>query len=96
MPRTFIACRVSRGFFESEFYVKLRSGDAYIVDRSDVRIDRELKNGTDETEGKVLAYVVGMDEKDSKLLVELSGEPVVGGLRTWVSKGDVDPQHMVA
>ena len=96
MPRTFIACHVSEGFFGSEFYVRLRNGDAYIVDRSDVRIDREPRNGTGEVDGKVLAYVVDRDEKDSKLLVELSGEPVAGGLRTWVSISDADPLQMVA
>ncbi len=94
MPRTFITCHVSQGFFGSEFYVRLRNGDAYIVDRADVRVDRVPQSRSHEVEGKVFAYVV--EEKGSEVLVELSGEPVAGGLRTWVAKDDADSLQMVA
>jgi hypothetical protein len=77
------------GFFSSEYYVKLSSGDAYIVDRNNVKVDREPQSRSDEVSGKVVAYVV--DQSDSALLVELPGEPVAGGLRSWIPKNDADP-----
>jgi hypothetical protein len=77
------------GFFSSEYYVKLSTGDAYIVDRNNVTVEREPKNRSEELTGKVVAYVV--DENASALLVELPGEPVAGGLRTWIPKSDAGP-----
>jgi hypothetical protein len=38
--------------------VKLNGGDAFIVDRSNVRLDREPQTWTEEVNGKVLAYVI--------------------------------------
>jgi hypothetical protein len=38
-------------------------------------------------DGFVLAYVV--QEAGEKVLVQLPGEPVVGGVRTWVEKNAV-------
>ena len=64
------------GFFSSEYYVKLSTGDAYIVDRNNVTVEREPKNRSEELTGKVVAYVV---------------EPVAGGLRTWIPKSDAGP-----
>ncbi len=92
--KTFVSCIVSLGFFSSEYYVKLSTGDAYIVDRSNVRVDRGPENRTDAVSGKVMAYVV--DERPSELLIELPGEPVAGGLRTWVPRNDVDPLYIAA
>lgn len=89
MIQTFVSCFVSMGFFSSEYYVRLSPGDAYIVDRNNVTVDRPPQSRTDEVQGKVLAYVV--DENPSSLLVELPGEPVAGGLRTWIPKTDADP-----
>lgn len=86
--KTSVSCIVSMGFFSSEYYVKLSSGDAYIVDRSNVTVDREPQNRTDEVKGKVVAYVV--DQTPSTLLVELPGEPVAG-LRSWIPRNDADP-----
>ena len=92
--RTFISCVVSWGFFSSEYYVKLSTGDAYMVDRSNVTVDRQPETRTEAVSGKVLAYVV--DQRPSQLLIELPGEPVAGGLRTWVPKDDADPLCMAA
>ena len=82
------------GFFSSEYYVRLSTGDAYIVDRNNVKVDREPQSRTDEVSGKVVAYVV--DQNSSALLVELPGEPVAGGLRSWIPKNDADPLAQVA
>ena len=87
--KTFVSCHVSRGFFSSEYYVTLSTGDAYFVDRSNVSIDREPQNRTEEVTGKVIAYVV--EEQPSRLLIELPGDPVAGGLRSWIPRNDADP-----
>lgn len=92
--KTFVTCHVSRGFFSSEYYVKLNSGDAFIVDRSNVRLDREPQTRTEEVNGKVLAYVI--EDHAAKLLVELPGEPVAGGLRIWISREEADPIFQAA
>lgn len=77
----FIPCRVRRGFFETEYYVLVGKSVSAFVDRRNVR----LPSGTaepgedDELEGEVKAYEVWEDSEGT--WVELSGEPVVGGLR---------------
>jgi len=82
------------GFFSSEYYVKLSTGDAYMVDRNNVNVDREPQSRTEEVKGKVVAYIV--DQTPSALLVELPGEPVAGGLRSWIPKNDADPLTQAA
>jgi hypothetical protein len=84
MPKTrYIRCKVAPGFFETEYYVMLQHGSSAYVDRSQVKVANVPEQGS-ETEGQVLAYV--LDEAQNEALVELSGEPAVGGLRSWVSK----------
>ncbi len=78
----YVKCRVSPGFFETEFYVIVDNSSAF-VDRQAVRV-QQTPSRDREVEGQVLAYVV--EEQADKALVELPGQPVVGGLRTWVSK----------
>jgi len=92
--KTFVSCLVSMGFFSSEYYVKLSTGDAYIVDRINVNVDREPQSRTEEVEGKVVAYIV--DQNPSALLVELPGEPVAGGFRSWIPRNDADPLAQAA
>ncbi len=88
MPtRTFVPCRVSAGFFDSEYYVVLRAGSAYVVDRDSVKVSKVPENSA-EVDGRVLAYVI--EETPQDALVELPGEPVIGGLRTWVPKKDLE------
>jgi len=82
------------GFFSSEYYVKLSNGDAYIVDRNNITVDREPLNRSEEVRGKVVAYVV--DQTPTSLLVELPGAPVAGGLRSWIPKNDADPLAQAA
>jgi len=77
------------GFFSSEYYVKLSTGDAYFVDRNNVIVEREPQSRPEEVAGKVTAFVV--DQNASSLLVELPGMPVAGGRRAWLPKDDADP-----
>ena len=81
----YVSCIVSAGLFESEFYITIRDSAVY-VDRDKVRVDPVPHNG-DKVKGLVLAYFI--DEKKDEVLVELPGEPVVGGLRAWVPRGDL-------
>lgn len=83
----FVRCKVSRGFFTTEFYVVLKDSSVF-VNRLNVRVEHEPQAG-EEVEGEVLAYLVDDSQKDGEALVELSGEPVVGGLRNWVAKTDL-------
>lgn len=82
--RFLVRCRVSRGFFDTELLVIVAESSAY-VSRENVKFDGELKSG--EIEGLVSAYVI--ETSGEKTLIELPGQPVVGGARAWVPKGDV-------
>jgi len=76
----YIKCRVTRGFWDSEFYVVV--GDTSLfVDRENVKVEKAPEVNA-EVEGRVAAFLLRQDAE--KALVELSGEPVVGGLRQWV------------
>jgi hypothetical protein len=77
----YIQCKVLPGLFDREVYVMVDGSSAY-VNRADVKVGT-LSAGQ-EVDGLVRAYV--LQEKDDKVLIELSGEPVVGGLRNWVSR----------
>jgi hypothetical protein len=81
LKELYVQCKVLPGNFETEFYVILFTSSAY-VSRESVKVDKiPTKN---EVDGQVLAYLIS-EEKD-KALVQLPGEPVVGGLRTWVPR----------
>jgi hypothetical protein len=80
----YVTCAVSQGLFDSEYYITLNDSSAY-VDRANVQVKENPQNG-DEVKGRVIAYLI--EEKSDRALIELPGEPVVGGLRTWVPKGD--------
>ena len=81
----FVTCTVSAGIFESEFYVTVRDSAVY-VDRDKVRVNPAPHNG-DKVQGQVVAYFI--EEKSDQVLIELPGEPVVGGLRAWVPRDDL-------
>lgn len=81
----YVTCTVSKGLFESEFYVRVRDSSFYL-DRINVQVGRFPNNG-DEVEGRVIAYLV--EEKSDQVLVELPGEAVIGGLRAWVPRSDL-------
>lgn len=86
MPKfCFVHCKVSLGFFETEFYVVVDQSAAF-VDKASVRVGKTpLKDS--EVEGQVLAAVIR--EHRDKALVELPGQAVVGTLRTWVPKASL-------
>lgn len=81
----YVNCVVSAGLFESEFYVTVRDSAVY-VDRDKVRVHPAPHNG-DKVKGQVVAYFI--EEKSDQVLIELPGEPVVGGLRAWVPRDDL-------
>lgn len=81
--KSFVRCTVSPGLFDGEFYVMLKNGGALYVDRDDVRV--APPEGDEWTvEGAVAARVV--EQVNDRALVQLSGEPVIGGSRSWVSR----------
>lgn len=82
MPTIYVRCKVSPGFFGNEFYVVVGDSSAF-VDHTNVKVNVRPDSGK-QVEGQVLAYVV--EEESERALVELPGQAVVGGLRTWVPK----------
>jgi hypothetical protein len=81
----YVKCKISLGNFDGEFYVILEASSAF-VSKESVRF-KHAPETTGEVDGQVLAYLI-TEEKD-KELVQLPGEPAVGGLRAWVSKSDL-------
>ncbi len=75
--------RVSRGFADSEFYVMVPDGPAAYVSRHLVFVDK-VPTDDSQVQGQVQVYV--LDEGEDDVLIELPGEPVVGGLRARVDK----------
>jgi hypothetical protein len=78
----YVKCKVSLGNFETEFYVIVDRSSAF-VSRENVKVDRPPE-GNREVDGQVLAYLVTEDR--DKALIQLPGEPAVGGLRAWVPR----------
>ena len=79
--RFLVRCKISPGFFGEEVLVLLEGSSAY-VNREDVKVG--AFSGARQVDGHVYVYVI-RSTKD-KALVELPGQPVVGGARTWVPK----------
>ena len=80
MAAAYINCEVLPGLFSTEYYVLLRDS-SYYVHRNNVRVSNEPTVGHSVT-GQVFGYVI--EREPGRALVQLPGEPVVGGLRTWV------------
>lgn len=78
----YVRCKVSLGNFETEFYVMVDNSSAF-VSRDSVKVD-QAPEGNRQVDGQVLAYLI--DEERDKALIQLPGEPVVGGLRAWVPR----------
>jgi hypothetical protein len=74
-------CEISAGMFDSEVYVILGEVSA-LVDKRNIKPDSPI-NGVP-VSGSVLVYLI--EEKRDEALVELPGQAVVGGLRTWVPR----------
>lgn len=78
----YVNCKISRGNFKGEFYVILDASSAYVGEGSVKFKHPPGEAGT--VEGQVLAYLIS--EEPDKALIQLPGEPAVGGLRAWVPK----------
>jgi hypothetical protein len=88
MSKIKIRCKVSLGMFDSEFYVLVNGSAAYYVHRDNVYLDSgTTPTGDDPVNARVLGYLIA--EQDNKSLVQLPGEVVVGGIRTWVESSAV-------
>lgn len=80
-----VKCRVSSGIFGSEYYVMVQNSSAY-VSRRNVKVNAEPADK--EVEGQVRAYWIAAEK--GRVLIELPGEAVVGGLRTWVPEDQLE------
>lgn len=87
----YVRCQIWPGTFDSEVYVIVGEVSA-IVDKRNVKTDNPL-NGA-EVCGSVLVYLI--EEKVDNALIELPGQAVVGGLRTWVPKETLAAAQMSA
>jgi hypothetical protein len=87
VSKMYVRCKVLPGLFDSELYVLINGLSSAYVTHNSVKISGTPKHGV-EVDGQVLVYVVSKERDRS--LVEVSGEAVVGGLRTWV------PNEMLA
>lgn len=74
--------KVARGFADSEFYVMVPGGPAAYVSRDLVFVKVVPTEGS-EVRGQVQVYVLERGKDDA--LIELPGEPVIGGLRARVN-----------
>jgi hypothetical protein len=77
---------VAEGMFPNELFVLVAASGAY-VDARKVRLSQERPRGNEQVRGQVLAFLIS--EEQDEALIELPGEPVVGGLRTWISKQEL-------
>ena len=82
MATLFVRCDVETGFFGTEYLVFL-PGSSFFVDRKDVRVV-EVPSENRSVKGEVLAYLI--EDRDQETLIEMTGTPVVGGLRVLVPK----------
>jgi len=80
MSTAYIICKVLPGLFENEYYVMVNHSSAYYVNRTNVLVSETP--GKEPVDGKVLGYIVQTEK--NKTLVQLPGEAVIGGVRTWV------------
>ena len=81
MSTTYVRCKILPGLFEGEFYVLINGSSSAYVTRANVIAKGIPRHGA-EVDGQVLAYIIS--QQGDRSLIELSGEAVVGGLRTWV------------
>jgi hypothetical protein len=85
---TYVHCKLLPGLFESEFYVLINGSSSAYVNKINVKTSG-TPNHNVQVDGKVFAYVIS--ERDDQSLIEVPGEAVVGGLRTWVPNALLAP-----
>ena len=81
MSAAYINCNVLPGLFDNEYYVMVNGSSAYYIHKANVELTKQPAAGQ-AVIGRVKAYVV--EQQEDKTLIQLPGEPVVGGVRTWV------------
>ena len=86
MNDVLIRCQVLPGLFDSEYFVRVNGRSAYYVNRANVQVNPQ-PSAEQVVDGKVRGYKV--DQRDNQTLVQLPGEAVTGGLRTWVENDAV-------
>jgi hypothetical protein len=86
MSRTKITCKVGPGLFANEYYVMVNGSAAYYVNRDDVQVDSAPRHG-ELVNGVVNGYIV--QEEGEKILIQVPGEAIVGGMRTWVERTEL-------
>jgi hypothetical protein len=86
MSPIYIRCKVHKGLFDTEYYVLVNGSSAYYISKDNVEVSKPPK-GEEAVTGKVLGYLIKKTPKKS--LVQLTGEAVVGGLRTWVENTEL-------
>ena len=86
MSNVLTRCQVSPGLSDSEYYVLVNGSAAYYVNRGNVIVDSVPTIGQ-LLEGRVRGYEI--QRANNQILVQLPGEAVVGGLRTWVDSDRV-------
>ena len=86
MSIIYIRCKVHRGLFDTEYYVLVNGSSAYYISRDNVKVSKPPQ-GENSVNGKVRGYLI-QKTKDMSL-VQLPGEAVVGGLRTWVTNSAI-------
>lgn len=86
MSPVYITCKVLPGLFDDECYVMVNGSAAYYINSRLVRVEGALDLNKP-VDGLVSGYLVEQSKDHS--LVQLPGEAVVGGIRTWVENGAV-------
>jgi len=86
MSIIYIRCKVHRGLFDTEYYVLVNGSSAYYISRDHVKVSKQ-PHGENSVDGKVRGYLI--EKKKDRSLVQLPGEAVVGGLRTWVTNSAI-------
>lgn len=88
MSAAYVQCKVLPGLFEGELYVLINGSSLAYVNKDNMRLGVSPDRST-EVDGRVLAYIIS--RRDDQSLVEVPGEAVVGGLRTWVPNAMLTP-----
>lgn len=83
MPDLLVECTVEPGMFKTEYLVSVPPNARFYVDRADVRVLRPPASA-ESLGGKVKAYLV--EYQGNQAVIEITGTPVVGGLRISVPK----------
>jgi len=78
-----ITCKVLPGLFENEYYVMVNGSSGYYINAANLVTLSGTPRQDVAVDGVVRGYII--EANPTKTLVQLPGEVVVGGMRTWVS-----------